>query len=240
MRRGIIYTILNRISNYFLPNYLTEQIMYELLVYRTRFFAKKTLSKNKGKKDLKINVGCGESGKEGWENVDAVYSVGVNNLWDCARSLPFDNNSAKIIYSEHFIEHVDFYEDAPQLFKDMHRILIPGGLLRIIVPCAQKYVEAYMQPGWDALAKVRPLSEGNVDVYSNRVMHTKMELVNWVFRQEYQHKYAYDFDTLKFALENAGFKTVLKQDFGKSLNADALIDMPIRASESLYIEAVKE
>ena len=71
-------------------------------------------------------------------------------------------------------------------------------------------------------------------------MHTKMELVNWIFRQEYEHKFAYDFESMKYILNQAGFKTVVKQDYNKSLNNELLIDQPARASESIYVEAVKE
>jgi predicted SAM-dependent methyltransferase len=187
-----------------------------------------------------INIGCGASNAQGWEGVDVVPSPGVTCVWDCRTSLPFDSDSARCIFTEHFIEHIDFYQEAPLLFKDIYRILKKGAVLRVIVPDAQKYVEGFMKDGWEELTKVRPLLPNNVDSYSKNTMHTKMELVNWIFRQEYEHKFAYDFESMKYILNQAGFKTVVKQDYNKSLNNELLIDQPARASESLYVEAVKE
>lgn len=66
-----------------------------------------------------------------------------------------------------------------------------------------------------------------------------MELVNFVFRQKYDRKFAYDYETLKFLLYKYGFSSVQKQEFGKSQLEELCIDQQVRASESLYIEAVK-
>jgi hypothetical protein len=66
-----------------------------------------------------------------------------------------------------------------------------------------------------------------------------MELVNAVFRQGAEHKFAYDAETLMLDLRAAGFSAVQRQAFGKSFAEDALLDTPERASESLYVEARK-
>jgi predicted SAM-dependent methyltransferase len=240
MGYGLAYRTIESFAKKFFPDYFAKQIMGELVISRARLSASKMRSKFKNQKDLKINIGCGASNVTGWEGVDVVPSPGVTCVWDCRTSLPFDNESAKGIFSEHFIEHIDFYQEAPLLFKDIYRILKKDAVVRIIVPDAQKYVEAYVKEGWDSIAKVRPLLSNNVDSYSKNTMHTKMELVNWIFRQEYEHKFAYDFESMKYILNQAGFKTVVKQDFNQSLNPELLIDQAARASESLYVEAVKD
>ncbi len=240
MAYGIAYRTIESFAKKFFPDYFAKQLMGELVISRARLSAGKMRAKFKNKTDLKINIGCGASNVSGWEGVDVVPSPGVTCVWDCRTSLPFANESANGIFTEHFIEHIDFYQEAPLLFKDIYRILKKGAVVRIIVPDAQKYVEAYQKEGWEALAQVRPLLKNNVDSYSKNTMHTKMELVNWIFRQEYEHKFAYDFESLKYVLNQAGFKTVLKQDFQKSIATELVIDQAARASESLYVEAVKE
>lgn len=60
-----------------------------------------------------------------------------------------------------------------------------------------------------------------------------------MFRQGYEHKYAYDFKTLEFLLYKHGFSKVQLQHFCKSMMPEICIDQEIRASESLYVEAVK-
>jgi hypothetical protein len=66
-----------------------------------------------------------------------------------------------------------------------------------------------------------------------------MELINVVFRQFYEHKFAYDFETLKMLLERNGFQDVRKQAFGQSIVPEYNIDLKAREPESLYVEAVK-
>jgi hypothetical protein len=66
-----------------------------------------------------------------------------------------------------------------------------------------------------------------------------MEVVNAVFRQYFEHKYAYDYATLEFLLKRHGFAEVHKMSFGKSLKPELCLDQASRESESLYVEGVK-
>ncbi len=66
-----------------------------------------------------------------------------------------------------------------------------------------------------------------------------MEVVNSIFRQGTEHKFAYDAETLILDLTRAGFSFVIHQDFGKSVMPALIIDRPERATESLYVEALK-
>jgi predicted SAM-dependent methyltransferase len=163
----------------------------------------------------------------------------VNCFWDCRKSLPFPDSSAKCIFTEHFVEHLDYCEEIPYFLSECHRVLEPGGVIRIIVPDAQKYLQGYCLGGWDQLAKVRPLGPGLSDIHFGSKYNTKMELLNVVFRQYFEHKFAWDYETLEFALRRYGFPSVHRQSFGQSLLERLALDMPERASESLYVEAVK-
>lgn len=236
---GRIYRLLNRFFSLFFLDYFVKQILDELLILRTRLYSRRTRKAYKGKTDLMVNIGSGECGKAGWVNVDSRNRAGVNCLWDCRRNLPFDDNSVKFIFTEHFIEHIDYYKDMPLLLKDIMRVLQPGGMVRIIVPDIEIYLNGYVENGWGILSKARPLLENNVDYWTKNVMHTKMELINIIFRQNYEHKYSYDFETMKHCLAKAGFKNIIKQEYNKSSARELLIDMPIRATESLYVEATK-
>jgi len=40
-------------------------------------------------------------------------------------------------------------------------------------------------------------------------------------------------------IKEAGFTEVQRSNFGESLNPDLILDLPSRASESLYVEAKK-
>ena len=103
------------------------------------------------------------------------------------------------------------------------------GVLRVIVPDAERYLRAYCELDTEFLRSARTDAE------------LRMEAVNRVFRENGFHKYAYDFETMKHLLERAGFSEVRRSEFRSSayqeLNVD--LDEPQRRLESLYVEAVR-
>jgi len=137
------------------------------------------------------------------------------------------------------VEHLDYCEEVPFFLSECHRVLEPHGVIRIVVPDGERYLQDYFSEGWDALARTRPLGPDLLDVHFGARYNTKMELINVVFRQYYEHKFAYDYATLEFLLRKYGFSDVCRQTFGQSLLEGLAIDKPERASESLYVEAVK-
>ena len=66
-----------------------------------------------------------------------------------------------------------------------------------------------------------------------------MQFMNAIFRQGYQHKYAYDDETLVLVMREAGFPDAVVQQFCISMDPKMLPDSNARRTESLYIEALK-
>jgi predicted SAM-dependent methyltransferase len=212
---------------------------FEIYLAWIRIRTRGTERKYKDTQDLLVNLGCGTTGKQGWVNVDAFNVNGVNCLYDCRKKLPFPDASVKGIFTEHFFEHLDYVEEVPYFLSECHRVLQDGGVLRIIIPSAVKYLQAYFKESWSDLSDIRPLSPEREDLQLGGRYHTKMEVINVAFRNGFQHKFAYDFETLVFLLDRYGFPKILEQEFGKSLMPELCIDQPHRMSESLYVEAVK-
>ena len=185
-----------------------------------------------------MNIGPGLLGKPGWVNVDVSKGPNVNCLYDCRKSLPFPDESVKGIFCEHFFEHIDYTEEVPYFLSECHRVLKGGGILRLIVPDAEKYLRAYCKGDWDEVSKIRPLDAERSDFYHRCQYNTIMELINVMFRQGHEHKFAYDFETLRFVLDRYGFSAV-RQEYGQYLNSDLCLDQASRASESLYVDARK-
>jgi predicted SAM-dependent methyltransferase len=192
------------------------------------------------RKELLVNIGAGSKGKRGWINVDMVKAPEINCVYDCRKELPFTTGSVRGIFCEHFFEHLDYTEEVPFFLNECHRVLKNGGVLRLILPDVGRYLQAYIEPGWDQLSDLRPLDEGHVDRDYRCQYRTKMELINMVFRQAYRHKYAYDFETLEFLLSRYAFSKVVLQEFNQTLMPELRIDSAERATESLYVEAVKQ
>jgi hypothetical protein len=195
-----------------------------------------------GKKGLLVNVGCGPQGVEGWVNIDSFPAEGVTCVRDCRTRVPLPSGSAKGILTEHFLEHLDYYEQAPRFLADCLRVLEPGGILRVIVPDGAKYLEAYTQPGWEALRSFSPLvvwGRPSLDGSTLREVlpfRTKMEVINFHFRQMGQHQFSYDYETLADLLVGSGFDSVCERRYRESSLPDLAIDSEFRSLESLVVE----
>lgn len=121
----------------------------------------------------KIQFGCGGNYLEGWENHDMDMDVTI-------LPLPYQSNSIDYIYHSHLIEHLTAKEGFLFL-KDCHRILKPGGVMRICYPdvirISEEQTDAYREflasRGWgsDPVASII-LNHGHKMAYSYNVLHT--------------------------------------------------------------------
>ena len=185
-------------------------------------------------RDLSLNVGSGGRGRPDWINLDvSTHHADLYCTHDLRRPLPLADGAARRIFAEHVIEHIDFNDDVPRVFAEFRRVLQDGGVVRIIVPDAERYMRAYFDRGsepWKELGFAQGLPAD---------MQTNMELVNHVFHQRGEHCFGWDFATMEHALRRAGFQHVIRQSFGQSIDPPLAIDQPNHAPYSLYVEAVK-
>lgn len=135
---------------------------------------------------------------EGWVNIDIEKSPGVLQH-DLRQGLPFENGTASLIYSEHFIEHLT-YEDGIKLLSECLRVLKPGGHLRTVCPDLKQLCIPYAQA---SLPKWR---SGMFDTRSNA------HLINQCMR-DWGHLFVYDFDCLSQALKSVGFTQIIEGRF---------------------------
>lgn len=230
---------LGRLLRRVVPRHTFEPLRFELHAARVRLSRSWARRRFRDARDLLVNVGSGRLGRPGWVNVDLFASEGVDCVYDCRQSLPFPEGSVRGIFSEHFFEHVDYTEEAPQFLSECHRVLRPGGVLRLIVPDGELYARAYCADGWSALSAARSLLPGHEDPYLGGSYRTKMELLNVVFRQGHDHKFIYDYETLAMLLGTTGFTAIARATFGESRMPELCLDQEARRSESLYVEASK-
>jgi predicted SAM-dependent methyltransferase len=182
--------------------------------------------------NLLVNVGCGSLGLDDWVNIDCYPAKGVTCVRDCRTSLPLSDGSARGIFTEHFFEHLDYYDEAPRFLAECRRVLQPGGVLRIIVPDGAKYMRAYFDSGWTAMRTFSP-------IMSASDFRTKMEVVNAHFRQGGQHRFSYDYETLSRLLQDNDLTEINERAYRSSSVAELEIDSEERASESLVVEAAR-
>lgn len=188
---------------------------------KIQIFGKKFTSKEY------LNCGCGPNIQEDFVNLDWSWIPGINLCWDVSKELPLPDQSMKGIYTEHMLEHLPF-QQAVNLLNEFRRLLKKGGTLRIVVPDAGAYLDLYQS------AKQNDKTE--FPYGGNAPAATPMMHVNRVFR-DYGHQYAYDYDTLFFLLNRAGFLNISRASFKNGRDPKLLIDSEGRSIESLYVEA---
>ena len=210
---------------------------------------------------VRVNVGCGPHPTPGWINVDNSPSVLLGRVparvvgllkriglvgpeqlevleaarrwgirWGRATRLPFDAASVDAVYSSHMLEHLDRGE-ARQFLAEAHRVLRPGGWIRIVVPDLALLVEDYLGSGdADAFLErqmlARPRPRGVGEALRQRVVG---------FRG---HRWMYDAGSLARLLSESGFGPVHVVAAGETHvpRLDGL-DLRERESESVYLEA---
>jgi SAM-dependent methyltransferase len=80
--------------------------------------------------------------KPGWVNIDWFFENADLRL-DLREGLPFPDDSASIIYSEHFLEHLGFPDEVFRLLRESWRVLMPEGIFSLGIPDFEFAVNSY-------------------------------------------------------------------------------------------------
>ena len=81
---------------------------------------------------IQLDLGCGQSAREGFYAVDIVELDGVDIVADLNRPLELlPDNCVQRIYTSHALEHI---QDFLSLMREMHRLTMPGGSIEVVVP----------------------------------------------------------------------------------------------------------
>ena len=201
---------------------------------------------------VKINLGCGLRVAKGWLNIDGslnaliaswpnwmhkfIYRLTGSNKYysveqyceileghdflyhDLSLSLPLQKNSVDFIYSSHFFEHL-FKDDAEDLLKSCANALKPGGTIRISIPDLAYAVSLY------SLGKKAEMLEDYFFVEGKG---------SYLAR----HKYMYDFELIKAALERTGFSKVTRCEYQQGITPDIKM-LDVYPDVSLFVEATR-
>lgn len=108
-----------------------------------------------------LNVGCGARFHPAWVNVDAVPASPEVRAIDVRAGLPFGDGEFAAVYSSHVLEHLAV-DDAAALLKQIHRVLAPGGIVRVVVPDLEAIAREYLRT-LDELRSGNPAAEAEYD-----------------------------------------------------------------------------
>lgn len=98
-----------------------------------------------------LNIGCGATYHPAWINIDAEPVSREISRHNVVAPLPFDDSTFDVCYCSHLLEHLSRHEGR-QLLGEMHRILKPAGILRVVVPDLEAIVRSYLTVMEQALA----------------------------------------------------------------------------------------
>lgn len=195
--------------------------------------------------EIKINIGCGVSGLDGWYNFDNSLTIPLSRIplvnrllkfprwprnvrrYDVRKGLPFNEASVQYIYSSHTFEHFT-YEESLKIARECFRVLEAGGVIRIAVPDLGLLVRDYLADH-DALASHTLISR-------MMLSHSLQDLVH----PGSNHSQMFDARSLAHLLQEAGFANPGPRDFRDSAIPEIEgLELEVRRDETLYVEAQK-
>lgn len=211
--------------------------------------------------DLRLHLGCHEHVVAGWENLDKspnvylsrapalrslLHRAGVLNEEqvrytfprdaihaDVTKGLKYPDHSASYVYTSHMIEHVSRWR-ALELLRECHRVLRPGGVIRILTPDLERWIQEYTEGDTgDAGTRADALMT-KLWIYSE----LPGTLIQRYIRRNMSgaiHQWLYDYDSLSRLLEQAGFTDVRRWAFREGTVPD--LEQLEHHREGLHVEA---
>jgi predicted SAM-dependent methyltransferase len=183
-----------------------------------------------------LDVGCGWNTHDNFINVDYLWHPKIDICWDITCGLPFQDSSIEGIYTEHCLEHFSL-PTAVGIMSEFRRILCPGGVLRIVVPDGELYMDIYNNQTIGDNTKKFPFQDREAfngicsPILSvNRIFYFERESL-------FGHRFIYDTHLMIQLLKHCGFGWAKKTDFRVGADSHLLLDSESRRSESLYVEA---
>jgi predicted SAM-dependent methyltransferase len=176
----------------------------------------------------RLHIGAGPKGLEGWLNSDVICG---DIYLDLSRRLPLPDASFAYVFGEHVIEHVS--EAAGELLlRELHRVLRPGGVLRLTTPDLRKIIAIYedRNPVVARDEYTRFLSG-----LAGKPLERPCQGFNYYLRA-WGHRYVYDEEDLVAKLRAQGFSGIQRRNPGESPH-QALRGMERHGGEAWVNEA---
>jgi SAM-dependent methyltransferase len=137
---------------------------------------------------------------------------------DVSKRFRFPDGSFECVYASHMLEHLD-PEVAERCLREVHRVLGPGGILRLAVPDLDGVIAGYDRADPDTF--LDGLFEGHSDRRSSAS----------------RHRWQYNAVSLKALMERVGFRDVQRCDYREGRCPD--LDEVETRQWSLFMEGVK-
>ena len=184
-------------------------------------------------KSTYVQYGCAWCAPSGWRNFDSSPTLRferfpiIGSLYtknksrfpnnveygDIVKGLPVSSDSCNGVYCSHVLEHLSL-DDFKIALNHTHKILLPGGVFRLVLPDLEYYVERYQSNSSNdaALVFMRETYLG----HEKQSKDLKGFIVSWLGNA--QHLWMWDYKSIELELKNAGFKDIRKASFDDCLD----------------------
>ena len=181
---------------------------------------------------IKINLGSGHWKFDDWVNVDLDIESAPDVCANLSGGLPFASGSVALMHTEDFIDQLEL-EQAAEFLQECHRILAPGGVLRVLTPDMHQLTDLYLNDP----EKLTRMWKDFVGVPLQ--LDTAGEIFNIGMRFA-GHTFLYDEETFKTLTARCGFDA-RRVEFQQS-EIPALQGLDLRSPEnaiSLYFDCYR-
>jgi SAM-dependent methyltransferase len=189
-----------------------------------------------------VQYGCGFTAPTGWINYDASPTLRFEKMpvlgklytrnsqrfpanvkfGDIVKGLPEAADSCDGVYCSHVLEHLA-YHDFLEAIKNTFRILKPGCIFRGVVPDLKAAVTDYLSTFDDTESPAENLMRGTMLGIENR-NKTLLTTIKGLYGNS-KHLWMWDYKSLAFELQKAGFQNIRPATYGDSDDANfALVE----------------
>lgn len=117
--------------------------------------------------DIKLHIGGWEP-RPGWFVLDVNPGAHVDHVGKCQDLSFLKDASCSEIYASHVLEHLGYNGELQETLKGFHRVLRPGGRLRVAVPDLDVLCRLFLHPGMpvqDRFHVMRMMFGGRMDAH---------------------------------------------------------------------------
>jgi predicted SAM-dependent methyltransferase len=170
----------------------------------SRSFAGATASYLAAHRVRKLHLGAGTNVLDGWLNTDLAPAAPEVFFLDTTRRFPLEDATFDYVMSEHHIEHLA-YADGLFTLRECHRVLRPGGRLRVATPDLAVLLGLYADASGELQRRyLRFITD---TFLPEAPAYDPVFVINNAF-SNWGHRFLYDRATLKGAMERAGFVAI--------------------------------
>ena len=153
---------------------------------------------------------------------------------DLTQGITFGDGEVELIRASHLLEHLTL-EDSHKLLAEMHRVLKPQGIARILVPDMRFIVRMYLMSEMAYFDDIQPRKYVEAKTQGEKLSRI-------MFSGDYAHMACYDYPMLFEFLGQAGFSQIIRLAPGESTSQqmfEEAVPTDGHAKESLVVEAIK-